>query len=85
MGSKSRHRVRVEVELRDGTRMERTVAAGRGNENAFASEAEVVAKFKKLALHAVTESQADALVRWFLALDRMDDESALPALLATRT
>ena len=50
--SKFRHMVRVEVFLRDGTVLERTVEAGRGNENDFASEADIVDKFDKLATHS---------------------------------
>ena len=46
-GSKFRHMVRVEVHLKDGTKMERTVEAGRGNENNFASEADVVREIRE--------------------------------------
>ena len=60
-GSKFRHLVRVEVHLKDGTRMERTVEAGRGNENNFASEAEVVEKFEKLAMHVLPRPQVEQL------------------------
>jgi aconitate decarboxylase len=80
-GSKSRHMVRVEVELVDGTRLERTVAAGRGNENAFASEAEVVAKFMKLASTALPAAQATELAEWFLRLDEKPDVRPLAGLL----
>lgn len=81
LGSRSRHRVRVEVELDDGTRMERTVAAGRGNEHDFASQDDVVAKFLKLSREAIPRAQAQRLAEWFLDLDAQADVSALPRLL----
>jgi aconitate decarboxylase len=80
-GSKSRHMVRVVCELNDGTVMERTVAAGRGNEQNFASEADVVEKFLKLARTALPQGQAQRLADFFLDLDRQADVSALPGLL----
>jgi 2-methylcitrate dehydratase PrpD len=83
-GSKFRHMVRVETYLKDGTRMERTVQAGRGNENNFASESDVVDKFHKLAARALPRAQADALCNWMLDLDKQPDAAALAGLLAQR-
>ena len=77
MGSKFRHMVRVQVFFRDGSVMERTVQAGRGNEKDFASEADIVAKFVSLATHAVSRPQADSIADWVLALDRQDDAAEL--------
>src|SRR5437016_6013088 len=48
-GAKYRHSVRVEVILNDGSRMERTVETPRGSGPHFASEAQIAAKFAKLA------------------------------------
>jgi aconitate decarboxylase len=82
LGSKSRHMVRVECELKDGTRMERTVAAGRGNESSFASEDDVVEKFHKLSAHVLPRAQAEKIRDWFLRLDTRPDAAELPGLLA---
>ena len=81
MGSKSRHLVRVEVHLKGGKTMERTVAAGRGNEHNFASEADVVAKFEKLAIHALPKSQVGELRDAMLGLEKVDDAVRLAQLM----
>jgi 2-methylcitrate dehydratase PrpD len=80
-GSKFRHMVRVEVHFRDGTVREKTVQAGRGNEKDFASEADIVDKFMKLATHVVDRRQAQAIAEWILALERQGDATALARLL----
>jgi 2-methylcitrate dehydratase PrpD len=81
-GSKFRHMVRVEVFLKDGTRMERTVEAGRGNEKNFPGEADVVEKFEKLASHVLPRDQLARIRDWVLDLDRQPDAAELPRLLA---
>ncbi|MFM0720716.1 MmgE/PrpD family protein [Paraburkholderia strydomiana] len=83
-GSKSRHMVHVEVLLKDGTSLKRTVEAGRGNEKDFASEEEVVAKFMKLSKQAIPEEQAKRLVDFILNLDQQASVGELPDLLAAR-
>ena len=80
-GSKFRHMVRVECELNDGTHMEQVVEAGRGNEKDFASEADVVEKFHKLAARAIPKAQAEKIVDWFMGLEKCVDASELPRLL----
>jgi 2-methylcitrate dehydratase PrpD len=80
-GSKFRHMVRAEVHLKDGTRMERTVEAGRGNENNFASEAEVVDKFEKLATHVLPRPQVERLRDAMLKLETLGDASELARLM----
>jgi aconitate decarboxylase len=80
-GSKFRHMVRVECELKDGTRMERTVQAGRGNEKDFASERDVVEKFHKLASRSLTREQVQRVCDWFLHIETRSDASELPRLL----
>src|SRR3569832_367974 len=82
-GSNYRHMVRVEVALKNGTRMERTVEAPLGSERSFASEADVERKFKTLAAHTVSEAKADAVVNLLLGADmlaRADDIAAALAL-----
>ena len=81
-GSKYRHMVRVECELVDGTKMERTVEAGRGNENNFASQQDVVEKFEKLARRALPQARVEKVRDWFLALDEQSSAAELPRLLA---
>jgi 2-methylcitrate dehydratase PrpD len=71
-GSKFRHMVRVEVHLKDGTRLEETVEAPRGSEHAFASESDVVGKFLKLAAHAVPSSAAERIADLVLNLERLE-------------
>ena len=61
-GSNYRHMVRVEVHLKNGTNLEQTVDAPHGSEMSFASEADIVQKFKKLATHAVGEAKAEAII-----------------------
>ena len=83
-GSKSRHLVRVEVHLKGGKKMERIVAAGRGNEHNFASEADVVAKFEKLAVHALPKAQVGELRDAMLSIEKLADAGRIGELLAQR-
>lgn len=82
LGSKFRHKVRVELQLKDGTRMEETVEAGRGNEHNFASEADIVDKFTKLATHVMPKDKVERICEWMLRLERQSDASELARLLA---
>ena len=81
-GSKKRHKVHVEVELKDGTRMNRTVEAGRGNENNFASEADVVEKFEKLAIKNLPRAKVEKIRDFMLNLEKQTDAGPLAKLLA---
>lgn len=80
-GSRYRHLVRVEVYLRDGTRLEATVEAPRGSEQKFGTEAELVSKFKKLATHVLPNGQVAGLCDAVLALEELEDASTLVGLL----
>ena len=80
-GSKRRHKVHVEVRLKDGTKMNRTVEAGRGNETNFASEADVVEKFEKLATHVLPRPQVEKIRDFMLGLDKVQDATQLSKLL----
>ncbi|MBI1990418.1 MAG: MmgE/PrpD family protein [Betaproteobacteria bacterium] len=84
-GSRFRHMVRVEVHLVDGTKMERTVEAGRGNENNFATEAEVVEKFEKLATHVLPRPQVERLRDSMLELEALGDAAQIARLLVKIT
>ena len=83
-GAKFRHSVRVEVVLEDGSRMERAVETPRGSEPHFASEAQVVAKFEKLAAHALKRSQAAQLRDAVLGMEELKDASRIAKLMTTR-
>jgi aconitate decarboxylase len=70
-GSNHRHMVRVEVRLKNGVKLEQTVEAPRGSENSFASEADIVGKFKKLATHVVSDAQADSIINLVLGAEKL--------------
>jgi aconitate decarboxylase len=80
-GSKFRHLVRVEVHLKDGMKMERTVEYARGSEKKFASAAEVVEKFEKLATHTLPRPQVGQLRDAMLRLETVKDASQLARLM----
>ena len=84
LGGTARHMVRVEIFLKDGTRLEETVESGRGSEHRFASDADVVDKFEKLARHALPEKQVAELRDAVLGLEDLKDASEIARLLARR-
>ncbi len=83
-GAKYRHSVRVEVILNDGVCLERTVETPRGSEPNFASEAQIVAKFEKLAAHALKRSQAAQLRDAVLGMEKLRDAARLAQLMTVR-
>jgi aconitate decarboxylase len=80
-GAKFRHMVHAEAHLNDGTVLKRTVEAGRGSEKNFASDADVVAKFEKLAAKALPKAQVEKLRDAMLGLERLADAAELARLL----
>jgi 2-methylcitrate dehydratase PrpD len=70
-GARYRHMVRVEATLRDGTRLDETIEAPRGSESSFASEIDIVDKFRKLANHVVSRDKADAVINLVLGVDKL--------------
>ena len=84
LGSKSRHKVRVVCELNDGSRMERTVEAGRGNEKNFASQTDVVEKFEKLAVKSLPLERVTRIRDWVLGMENQTDAADLARLLSSR-
>jgi hypothetical protein len=56
--------------------------APRGSEKKFASEVDVVEKFRKLARCAVPEQQADRIVELTLRCEKLDDVGELASALA---
>jgi 2-methylcitrate dehydratase PrpD len=81
LGAKFRHKVRVEVWLKDGTRLETTVEAPRGSEHNFASAADVIAKFKSLASHALPDTRVDALCEALMHVEQLDDAARIVQLM----
>ncbi|MDQ6640320.1 MAG: MmgE/PrpD family protein [Pseudomonadota bacterium] len=81
LGAKFRHKVRVEVRLKDGIPIETTVETPRGSENNFASAEDVIAKFKTLSRHALPAPQVDALCEATLHAEDLDDAAQIVRLM----
>src|SRR5687767_9483749 len=81
-GAKFRHMVHAEAHLKDGTVMKRTVEAGRGSEQKFASDSDIVEKFEKLAAKALPKAQVGRLRDAMLGLEKLEDASELARLMA---
>jgi aconitate decarboxylase len=82
LGAKFRHKVHVVVRLTDGTQMETAVESPRGSESNFASAADVIAKFKQLAGHALPGAQVNALCDAMMCAEALPDASHLVRLMA---
>jgi 2-methylcitrate dehydratase PrpD len=80
-GAKFRHMVHAEAHLKDGTVMKRTVEAARGSENKFASDAEIVEKFEKLAAKALPRAQVAKLRDAMLGLEKLKDAAEIARLM----
>jgi aconitate decarboxylase len=80
-GAAFRHKVRVEVRLRDGTVERETREAPRGSEQSFASAEDIVAKFRKLTRGVMRREQQDALIGAVMGLDDLTDSRKLIGLL----
>src|SRR6516225_5745573 len=85
LGSAFRHKVRVEVRLRDGTIESETREAPRGSEQSFAAADDIVAKFCKLTCAAMTKEHQAALVDAVLNLEKLADGKELMRLLRATT
>ena len=80
-GAKFRHMVHAEVHLNDGAVMKRTVEAARGSEKHFATDAEIVEKFEKLASKALPKVQVEKLRDAMLGLEKLKDAAEIARLL----
>lgn len=80
-GARYRQMVRVEVFLKDNTVLTETVEAPRGSEERFATRADIVEKFEKLAGHVVPASQVASIRDAVLNLEKLPDVSRLTRLL----
>ena len=81
-GAKHRHAVRVEIELRGGKRLQKTQEAPRGSDEQFASAAEIVGKFEKLAVRALPAGRVGELRDAVLGLEELSDAAQIAALLS---
>jgi 2-methylcitrate dehydratase PrpD len=81
LGAKFRHKVHVEAHLNDGTVMKRTVEAARGSEKHFATDAEIVDKFEKLAVKVLPKAQVTRLRDAMLGLEKLQDAAELARLM----
>ena len=82
LGARHRHSVRVEVRLRNGTRLSRSADTPRGSDENFASPADIVAKFEKLAAHALPEKRIGELRDAVLGLEDLQDAARLATLMS---
>ena len=82
LGAKHRHSVRVEVLLKNGTRLSRSADTPRGSDENFASPADIVAKFEKLAAHALPAKRVGELRDAVLGLEDLQDAARLAALMS---
>jgi aconitate decarboxylase len=82
LGAAHRHKVRVEVHFRDGAVERETREAPRGSEHAFAADADIVGKFRKLSRGMMPARQQEALIEAVLRLDELPDSRELIDLLS---
>jgi len=64
--------------------VERTVETPRGSEPNFASDAQIVAKFEKLAAHALPPVRTAQLRDAVLGMEKLDDAARLAQLMTVR-
>lgn len=83
-GAKFRHMVRVEVQLKNGERLEATKEAPRGSEQNFASADDIVAKFEKLAVHAIPGEQVRKLRDAVLNMEKLGDAGKIADLMVSK-
>jgi aconitate decarboxylase len=80
-GAAFRHRVNVELHFNDGSVEKESVDAARGSEKHFASEADVVEKFEKLASKSLPTSQIGELRDAILNIEELADAGTIARLL----
>jgi aconitate decarboxylase len=81
LGARFRHKVRVEVHLRNGDCLECTKEAARGSEMNFASAADIIGKFEKLALHALPGARVAELCDAVLGMEKLPDAGRIADLM----
>jgi hypothetical protein len=73
--------VRVEVYLKDGTRLERILETP-NTKKQLMSEAQVISKFENLALHLLPKSQVEQLRDATMNLEKLSDAAQIARLMA---
>jgi aconitate decarboxylase len=81
LGAAYRHKVRVEVRLRDGSVEQETRETARGSEQSFADSEQIIGKFRKLTRAAMTRERQDALIDAVMRLDQLADTRVTIGLL----
>ncbi len=81
LGAGTRHKVRVEIRFRDGSVERETREAPRGSEQSFASDGEIIDKFRKLTRGVMAQKQQDVLIQAITGLDELADSRMLIELL----
>jgi aconitate decarboxylase len=81
-GPKLRQTVRVQIELKNGRSLEKTVVTPRGSEDNFATDEDVIAKFQKLATRVLPSRQVEEIRDKVLSLESLDNATELISLLA---
>ena len=76
-GRSFRHMVRVEITLRDGTHLEEACEAPRGSEQSFATEADVIEKFRKLTARRIPNAQIERIVTAVMEAEKLPSAAAL--------
>ena len=76
-GRSFRHMVRVEITLRDGTHLEETCEAPRGSEQSFATEADVIEKFRKLTARRIPHTQIERIIAAVMEAEKLPSAAAL--------
>ena len=71
LGSRYRHKVRVEIRFKNGEVQEETVEAPRGSEKKFATEEDVIAKFRKLAETQFSREKTDRVIDLVMNAERL--------------
>ena len=82
LGSKYRHKVRLEIYLKNGEVHAETVEAPRGSEKRFARDEDVVAKFRKLVGTRMAVPQVDRIIDLVTNAERMTSARDLAVALA---
>jgi aconitate decarboxylase len=77
LGAAYRHKVRVAVHFRDGSVESEAREAPRGSEQSFASAADIVEKFCKLARGVMPGPQQEALIEAVMGLEQLPDSRIL--------
>ena len=74
--------MRVEIRLKNGEVHEETVEAPRGSEKKFASDQDVIAKFRKLARARMSDAQVDRIVDLVMNAERVASAKDLATALS---